>query len=491
MAIVQLNVAEARFKSNSKLVTDLPSVSDFQLDKILSEIVSPDINNLKDSVLLARDNYQRDLRHELKKYLCLEQQLQHKNIKVLRMSQAFLDKLSKLKKEAHKSKKSATKMKSGRQGREESFDLKVVQNNLSLNSKRARNLLTRLIQLNAKVTGSTQINAEITPLIYRLGRSHQDNSGKSSNVSPSDNLKASRNPLSNDTSSTDYEAGDFNQIIESNIYLYRQRIMAKQKEKEDKCQESFLEGFDDDQSQTQKVKGKPSLHNFATAKSSATVFETNLNSLHKKLRINPHPLAIYNSVMSGSALDETEVFGDVSGVSRNEKFVDSSKAGKFTSGPSETLYLKILQISEANQLQNSSGSDGSMSDEEQSRSSSSNQSAVPRGSSAASDKQNFFSFHPVQKHTPLHHTHRPSQSILKKKCIPMTKPKVLAPGSSTSQDDTTLSKLNQSKGDFPVSAVSVRGHFISTTESITPILQAMRSPDAPTDNSRGETNIEL
>lgn len=77
----------AQYRPRFKNPHPLPPVSEFALDHILSHTVQLQSEAVAQSLLAVNSHYQRDLRHEIRQALTIEQKIQYLNIRVAKMAQ--------------------------------------------------------------------------------------------------------------------------------------------------------------------------------------------------------------------------------------------------------------------------------------------------------------------------------------------------------------------------------------------------------------------
>lgn len=488
--IMPVLAADAKFQLKLSSTPALPSVADFELNNILTKVVQTELNCVKASLIDSKNQYQKDIRGELRHSLLSEQKIQHKNIDVLKLASSLADRLSKSRKRSAKSNdKCFDKSASKGSGTSKVADMKVILVKAASASHRARNILKRCSNLSDKCQISSAPIDHKIPLIKEFldnAKSKSKPCAKAGSHGDAHDVDGD-NSLNSHELSDEFEPEDYQSILETNIARYRENINAKNSHRDilnvaNVNDDKSLRTVDSRTSDFVLSK-RPSLSTFSSSKSTATVFETNLNSVHKKLRINPHPLAIYNNPNSSTQLgEEGKAFGELS-LSRNEKFNSSSEPngpGGPLCGASEILYLKLLLLTENGS--SSSGSDnGTTKDNERNTRQLQSQSKDEEeevsnhlSHNLTRNTDHLFSFHPVQKHTPLHHTHRPTQSILKKPSSSRIKSKASVQISDQAGIEELLTvRKTSSNYDSSLSDFSATGYFVPRTESSAPILTSL------------------
>lgn len=506
---------DAKFHLNFSATPALPSLAEFELNNILTKVVQTELNCVKSSLFDSKNKYQKDIRGELRHSLLSEQKIQHKNIHVLKLATGLADRLSKSRKQATKlNEKNFNKKINEGSATSKTTDLKILLVKAASASHRARNILKRCAKLSEDYDiSSTPIRGKI-PFINEylnnlISKNYPDSSLR---VGSSANENGTFRNDSTDSleSQEEFEPQEYQSILETNIARYRENINQKNGHRDLLDQSTANSNRShtrlDARASEMMVSKRPSLSTFSNVKSTATVFETNLNYVHKKLRINPHPLAIYNDLrLSANCGAEDKAFGGVN-VSRKEMFNTSSEPKNGSGGPlcgaSEILYLKLLLLTEDSIGSSSSGlENGTYEDydrkaksllhsyerveeneeeeEEGEDEEDSNQSLQKNlTKKLRKSRDHLFSFHPVQKHTPLHHTHRPTQSILKKNSNLRIKPElpIQRPGQSGIEELFQI-KTNSSTYDSSLSDFSATGYFVPRRESSAPILTSLEAQD--------------
>lgn len=426
--------SDAKFQANSKEILPLPNITEFELQTLLSKVVCLDMANTKASFIEAKNNYQSDLKLELRRSLSFEQKLQHRNIEVMKLSNELRNRLLKSRKTIQRlESKLVEKRNSSSTIGEQGHPLKQLYTQVTSTSTKALSVVYRLRNVSQRLAIPRTSISNQTLLLSRL--LDTNSTSNESLMQLTESLKVmceDENTTTEDRSSCheDFEQENYQSIVETNIALYRKRIRCKHRESLYKEDEKSLAGASIEAVDlTPSGKGKPtlvSLKRFTSTKSRATVHETNLNSLHKKLRINPLPIAIYNNPIEVLESEAERLTLSGGTLICKEKFVEScqysAKPISLSCSASEVLHLKSLLFTKNGAVPTSeNGEDNS--DEEVLRSRPKYEDAeVPRCQvNTAEPDQDFCPFHPFQKHMPLHHTHRPSQSILKKGSVPVGK----------------------------------------------------------------------
>ncbi|KAF7999123.1 hypothetical protein HF325_006655 [Metschnikowia pulcherrima] len=73
-----------KFKPRFHNPDPLPSVSEFRLDHILAKALHQESTQVCESLMKVSDNYQQDLKREIRKALAIEQKIQNKNIHAIK-----------------------------------------------------------------------------------------------------------------------------------------------------------------------------------------------------------------------------------------------------------------------------------------------------------------------------------------------------------------------------------------------------------------------
>lgn len=493
-------VAAAKFQLDLTSTPALPSVADFELNSVLAKVVQTELNCVKASLIESKNKYQKDIRGELKHSLLSEQKIQHKNINVSKLASCLADRLSKSRKVSTKlNEKCFYKSGSKSSSTSKTADLKSLLVKATSASHRARGILKRCSDLSEKYEVSTEPIHGKLPLVVKLVKN-----SRSKSMSPTKSGSSGEHDTECNTKTSlqkyfeEFEPEDYQSILETNIARYRENINLKSSYRgilndvtpgESKCPPTI-----DSESAQFFLSKRPSLSTFASSKSTATVFESNLNSVHKKLRINPHPLAIYNNLRQLDQVGEEGNANEALSMSRKEKFNNSSELKSSQRGPisgaSEILYLKLLLLTENASSSSSSGPDNigpkntkvplqahNVTAEEDNAEEDEDEDAeapnqLSRGFTKTTD--HLFSFHPVQKHTPLHHTHRPTQSILKKNSSLRNKiESSIQQSDQLGIDELFPIKRTCSSYDSSLSDFSATGYFVPRTESSAPILTSL------------------
>lgn len=507
---------DTKFRASFNQKFPLPSISLFTLDSIISEVVPQETTRVKTALMSSKSSYQKDLRGELKHHLYLEQKVQHKNIRVLKMCKGLGEKLEKshrtIKKDKTKEREQSGNSKKANWNSQRS-DLNELLKQVNSVSSQAQDIMIRCWNLEKRVKRSRNDIPPLIPLVTKyMEHKTEDAKPKNFREAPlkpenpidSEPIDIEANDVANDVDprkeiecssqkSTQNQilqenneivedtSEDFQYILEANIAKYREKIDSKHMNKllvdEERPKDKLKTSILTDSSRCQVSDRILSLDNLKTSKSGATVLETNLNSVHKKLRINPYPLTIYNTTNHSSYSSKVKNFRvlPIIGQSNcaNSQLVSNSCGNNFAL---DGFNLRVLLLTECSI--DSTSSDSSSIDLTNDIPHDSTGQQEP-GSNNTWVNQERASLKSIQKHTPLHHTHRPAQSILKKANSQMLKPNRLA-----SQDKVGLyaNKLAYNKGNafessslYPVFA---KGHFIAHNKPLEPVLSAINGTDS-------------
>lgn len=468
----------------------LPAPLEFQLNSLISSTILPNNISAKGSLNKSTEEYQKDLRKELKRALSYEQRLQHKNIRVMKLSGELATRHEKSRKAMTRvPTKDASHSKSTSSIKENISALQDLETRFSRTSEFAHNTLLKLLRHTNQNNATRKIIQEHSLLNQYLSSASEAKT-LTNNQAPGTDASQPFNKLQCEN---EFEPEDFQSIMESNIAIYREGITRKHSQNSviNDCHSQTLHSEGNGNAPTTLTEHflvrKASLKTLTNPKSPATVFETNLNSLHKKLRINPHPLAIYNDSHQIDLLSSSDYIQGKFTTSRgmqlkNLQYVDQEVLTPSDS-TSEELYLKLLQLSEgpiprtlldpmAKEENDEARGSRSLFTLKHASSKSALRSKSGRG------EENPFSFLPVQKHSPLHHTHRPTQSILKKTRSRYQGGTDLR-GSRTEEICEEAAKSQEGPVDLSISPVLANGCFITRSEGSAPILSAI-TDNAPT-----------
>lgn len=420
---MQKSISDARIQSPLEGNFILPPVADFELKTIISTTALPSSISAKQALARAKEGYLKDLRSELKRALSYEQRLQHKNMHVMKLSAEVAKTLLRAGKAISKNNaRSKTSNQSKKYATNDFSALQELGVLLSKVSEQAHGVLTRLNTLSHSRAKAQEFTRGKTPLLNQYFSSAQKlNSVKKDEefTSVTETGHLSEAQLK---SEEDFQHEDYQFIMESNISRYRETITRRKSQSlmNKAVSSSEAEEHSEDSktiASDPSLTKKSSLRNFSNSKSSTTVHETTLNSLHKKFRINPHPFAIYNDTLSMNLTGGIESFREEPhSICDESPYLDTGTNKDLSSWcATETLYLKLLLIAGSSSIR-SIGSEIATSEVDSTK----NAKEKDRDykmveQSSSKDSQSLFSLLPVQKHSPLHHTHRPSQSILKKK----------------------------------------------------------------------------
>lgn len=480
--------SDSKQKFHAGRILPLPPPLEFQLSSLIS---STNIS-AKGSLNKSTEEYQKDLRKELKKALSHEQKLQHKNIRIMKLSGELGIRLEKSKKifsrvqgksTNHTKRKSAIKYNDSA--------LNELEIRFSRTSELAHNSLLRLSKYSKRTRETNEIIQERAPLmnIYITSTSEAQTLTEIPVTPEAISTSATNNQKRED----EFDPDEYQSIMETNIAIYREGIIKKHKQNNEN-DDFTSQGVHSPRvglGNFKRLLGrKPSLKTFANPKSPATVFETNLNSLHKKLRINPHPLAIYNESNHLDSVCESDNLKEELKPCEYTKpntlqYVDQEVLTPSDS-TSEALYIRLLLISEGPTNKKSSNSPVRVQDvkrgcHRQSSWKNTDLSSSTMRSKLAKRERSHFEFLPVQKHLPLHHTHRPTQSILKKTESRHQVSKEL----KDLKDDHICERVvlsSQTSKELSISPVLAIGSFVSRSQRSAPLLSAISQNELAPDN---------